>query len=125
MSPETRGWLDRAAENLKAADILYEHGMIRVAVSRVYYAMFYVATALLESKELRYKSHAAVIAAFGQHFARTGLMPKEYHRYLLNAFDERNLADYETGLEVAGGDFLTIREHAAEFLDHAQRMLNG
>jgi uncharacterized protein (UPF0332 family) len=99
--------------------------MNRIAVSRAYYAMFYVATALLLGKGLRFKSHSAVIAAFGQHFAMTGLVPKEYHRYLIHAFDERNVADYETEQDLTAEDYAEKRDHAIKLLEYAERMLTA
>jgi uncharacterized protein (UPF0332 family) len=35
-----------------------------------------------------------VIAAFGQHFARPGRVPVDFHRYLLAAQDLRHSSDY-------------------------------
>lgn len=36
-----------------------------------------------------------VISAFGQYFARPERMPKHLHRYLLDAFDLRQVSDYD------------------------------
>jgi uncharacterized protein (UPF0332 family) len=123
LTPDQKHWLDKARENIAAAELLGQNGMNRIAVSRAYYAMFYVATALLLGKGLRFKSHSAVISAFGQHFAATGLVPKEYHRYLLHAFDERNVADYESEQELTADDIAEEVEHASRFLEVAERML--
>jgi uncharacterized protein (UPF0332 family) len=117
-------WLDKARESIQAAELMTQHGMNKIAVSRAYYAMFYVATALLLGKGLRFKSHSALIAAFGQHFAATGLVPKEYHRYLVHAFDERNVADYETEQELTAEDVKEKISHAQEFLQFAEQMLS-
>ncbi len=38
--------------------------------------------------------HSAVIAAFGEHFAKPGLVPKDLHRALLRAQRDRLVADY-------------------------------
>ena len=62
-------------------------------------------------------------AAFGQHFAATGLVPKEYHRYLINGFDERNVADYETEQELTVEDVKEKVEQASQFLHLAEQML--
>jgi uncharacterized protein (UPF0332 family) len=124
LTADQRGWLDKARENIAAAELLRQNGMNKITVSRAYYAMFYVATALLLGKGLRFKSHSAVISAFGQHLAMTGLVPKEYHRYLLHAFDERNVADYESEQELTADDVAEEIEHAIKFLEHAERMLS-
>jgi uncharacterized protein (UPF0332 family) len=55
--------------------MLADGGFARGAASRAYYAMFSAARALLLSQGLDFSSHSAVIAAFGQHFAKSGRVP--------------------------------------------------
>ena len=91
------------------------------AAFRVYYAMFYVAQAFLEGEGLAFSKHSAVIAAFGQHFARTGKVPVEFHRFLLAAQDLRHSGDYgpphavrldQAREQIAHGEaFLVLAEH--------------
>jgi uncharacterized protein (UPF0332 family) len=59
--------------------------------------MFYVAEALLLGEGLSFSKHTAVIAAFGRRFARTGVVPAEFHRYLIDGQDMRTIGDYSTG----------------------------
>ncbi|MBN1933477.1 MAG: HEPN domain-containing protein [Anaerolineae bacterium] len=75
--------------------ILYGSFARNFAVSRGYYAMFYAAEVALLSEGLAFSKHASVIAAFGQRFARTGRVPAYLHRYLLDAFDIRQIGDYD------------------------------
>jgi uncharacterized protein (UPF0332 family) len=56
--------------------------------------MFYIAEAFLEGLGMSFSKHSAVIAAFGQHFAQTGRVPVEFHRFLLEAFELRHKGDY-------------------------------
>jgi hypothetical protein len=51
--------------------------------------MFYTAEALLNERSLRFKKHGGVHAAFGEHFAKPGLLDAKYHRWLLAAFEKR------------------------------------
>jgi len=74
---------------------LVEEGDYDSAVSRAYYAMFYVAETLLLSKGQAYSKHSGVIAAFGKEFAKTGILPAEFHAHLREASDARNVADYQ------------------------------
>ena len=53
------------------------------------------AEALLLSRGMSFSSHGAVIAAFGQHFVKTGLLPADHHAALRTAFDQRNVGDYD------------------------------
>ena len=42
--------------------------------------MFYCAQAMLLTKNLSFSSHKGVISAFGEHFVKTGVFPKEIGR---------------------------------------------
>ena len=94
MIPEISELLERARLSQKAAANLLRDGFPGFAASRAYYSMFYVAQALLLSKDMSFSSHAAVIAAYGKAFAKTKLLNPEFHRLLLEAQDKRNIGDY-------------------------------
>ena len=66
--------LEMAEEDIKVAEILLEQKFYRVSVCRSYYAMFYIAEALLLTKNLSYSSHHAVISFFGKEFVKTKLL---------------------------------------------------
>jgi uncharacterized protein (UPF0332 family) len=72
MTPEQRDLLQKAISSLEAARVLLINEFPEFSASRAYYAMFYVAEAFLEGKEISFSKHSAVISAFGQQFARTG-----------------------------------------------------
>ncbi|MEH2361333.1 HEPN domain-containing protein [Nostoc sp.] len=74
--------------------ILLENGYPDYAASRAYYSMFYVAEAFLIGEGMSFSSHAGVISAFGRNFARTGKVPIQFHRFLIDAQDLRNAGDY-------------------------------
>jgi uncharacterized protein (UPF0332 family) len=94
MIPEIDEWLERARRSQKAAANLLRDNVPGFAASRAYYSMFYVAQALLLSKDMSFSSHSAVIAAYGKEFAKTKLLNPEFHRLLLEAQDKRNIGDY-------------------------------
>ena len=95
MTLQQEGLLQKAARRIRSARVLVAEGDYDSAVSRAYYAMFYVAEALLLSKGLAYSKHSAVIAAFGKELAKEGVLPVELHAYLREASDARNVADYQ------------------------------
>jgi uncharacterized protein (UPF0332 family) len=97
MIPEQVALLKKARDSLRGAKLLAEDGLYDFAASRAYYTMFYVAEALLLGKGLSFSKHTAVIAAFGRRFARPGVVPAEFHRYLIDGQDMRTVGDYGTG----------------------------
>jgi uncharacterized protein (UPF0332 family) len=82
---------------LDLAEHLIGIGEFDSAVSRIYYAMFYCAEALLLARGRVYSRHQGVISAFGRYFVRTGIFPAEMGQWLASAFRERSLADYAPG----------------------------
>ena len=86
--------LQEARDSISASKILLDSGHSNYAASRAYYAMFYIAEAFLEGKGLAFSKHSAVISAFGNYFARTGKVPIEFHRFLVDAQALRTLGDY-------------------------------
>ena len=58
--------LDKAIDAIEAAEILVDNEKFDIAAGRAYYAMFYIAEALLNEKGLKFSKHSAVHAAFGE-----------------------------------------------------------
>jgi len=95
MTTDQQTLLRKAEENISAAGMLTEQGYYDIAISRLYYAMFYCAEAVLLCENITFSKHSAVISAFGKHFARTGRLSQDLHRSLIEAQDMRNLSDYD------------------------------
>ena len=87
MKPEQLDLLLKARQSLSAAKLLLNNGFPDYAASRAYYAMFYIAEVFLDGEGMSFSSQAAVIGAFGREFARTGRVPAEFHRFLIDAQD--------------------------------------
>jgi uncharacterized protein (UPF0332 family) len=121
--PEQIAFLTKAGESLRAAKLLVANALPDFAASRAYYTMFYVAEAFLLNQGLTFSSHAAVISAFGRDFARTGLVPVEFHRYLIDAQDLRNQGDYDIDSTITEAEANQLIGHAEQFLELAQRLL--
>ncbi|MEH1780027.1 MAG: HEPN domain-containing protein [Nostoc sp.] len=94
MTPEQLDLLLKARQSVSAAKILLENDYPDYAASRAYYSMFYVAETFLIGEGMSFSSHAGVISAFGRNFARTGKVPIQFHRFLIDAQDLRNAGDY-------------------------------
>lgn len=119
MTEEQQALLNKAGKSLAAANLLVSQGYPDFAVSRAYYAMFYIATAFLLGEGLTFSKHSAVIAKFGQYFVKTGAVPAKFHRYLITAENSRIVGDYDTGPGLTQTDAATQIARAEEFLDFA------
>lgn len=123
MTSDQAALLHKGQDSLRAAKILAREGFYDFAVSRAYYTMFYVAEAILLGQGRSFSKHSAVVAAFEEQFAKTGLVPAEFHRYLLDGEDSRHVGDYDIGPGLSRAEANEQIHHAQEFLDLAERLL--
>lgn len=117
--------LKKAESNVAAATRLLEDGHADIAASRAYYAMFYAAEAMLVEEGLEFSTHGGVHAAFGERFVKSGRVDRKFHRYLIDAFRERQAADYDAPAEVSAEDARELISRAREFLDMARRTIGA
>ena len=115
---EIESLVKRAKKYLKSAEILLNEGDFESSVSRAYYAMFYVVEALLLTEGLSFSSHRGVISAFGEHFIKPGIFPREMGKELNRAFEKRQLSDYEY-------IFVISRDEAREMLEKGKIFTEG
>jgi uncharacterized protein (UPF0332 family) len=124
VKPETAELLDKAEENIRAADTLIKAQFFEIAVSRGYYAIFYVARALLVEEGKTGSSHREVQSTFGVLFTKTAKLDSKYHRYLLDSFRKRQVADYQHEANVSEAEAIEVINHAEEFLVAAKAYLS-
>lgn len=86
--------ISRARETLDEARVLLESNMTHGSANRIYYACFYVVTALLLSENLSSSRHSGVIALFNQHFVKTDRVSAEWGKFYTRMFDNRIEGDY-------------------------------
>ena len=113
---EAEALLERALRYLNSAGLLLKEKDFESSVSRTYYAMFYCAQAALLTKNLSFSSHKGVIAAFGEHFVKTGLFPREMGRELNRAFEKRQLGDYEYTFVISDEEAEEVLQSGREFV---------
>jgi len=123
LKPEAEKLLAKASRAISAAETLLKTADVDFAAGRAYYAMFYVAEALLAEKGKRFKKHSAVHAAYGEEFARTSVLDPQFHRWLLDASDKRILGDYGVEAALTSDDVRAMLEHAQAFLHAASQYL--
>ena len=123
MNPDTEALINKAKKSLGAARSLIKDNYYDFAASRAYYAMFYVAEALLAIIGQSYNKHSAVISAFGREYAKTGKLNSKYHRWLIDAQDFRNIGDYGVDAHVSETDANLVCDWANEFIESAEDLL--
>jgi len=106
----------RAREAKVSADLLFEHGQVRDAVSRLYYSVFHTVRALLLTKGLQPRSHEGALSLFSLHFVKSGIFqPAEAHTFSrLQKY--RQEADYSSTYVFTATDYLDFSRDAGELI---------
>ncbi len=109
--------IEKAKKFMKSAKILLDVDDFDSSASRIYYAMHYMVEALLLTKNLRIKSHRGLISIFGREFIKTKIFPKEVGRQLKDAFDKRQIGDYEISVKINKKDVEELLKIGQGFIE--------
>jgi len=95
-----RLYMEHAHEMLEVARENLGNDRYSSACNRAYYGCFYATSALLFSKGLSFSKHSAVIAAFRQHFIKTGEFDARWSKTYELIMTSRQIGDYELNLSI-------------------------
>jgi uncharacterized protein (UPF0332 family) len=120
----TEDAIARAERYLKTADMLIEDGDYESSVSRSYYAMFFVARALLRQVGSDPQTHSGIRNQFGLHFVKEGPLAERFAGMLNDTEEMRTLADYAEEFVLTKRDAQATRKDAEAFVDRVSTLLN-
>lgn len=117
--------LEKAEENLTAAENLIASDSYRIAATRAYYAVFHAMRAVLAFDEIDRKHHSAVIAEFRQRYIKTGLIDKKQSDTISKLFDLRTDSDYDDFFIISKEEVCQALEKAEEFVHEVKRFIQN
>lgn len=115
--------IEKSRKSLAAATALCRDGFDEAAISRAYYAAFYLAQAALATKDISRSKHSGVIAAFGEHLTKKGLLPSALHKIFLTLYESRVASDYSTEAAPAFAETRETLEAAEKFVKSVETYL--
>lgn len=105
-----------AEDCLQDAVILHQSEQYRGACGRAYYAYFDAIRALLATKDITTKSHAAARGLFSANFVKEGPFTKKDSTRLNELFELRQTGEYDPDETVSESDAQKAIEVTSEFL---------
>ncbi len=115
--------LEQADEALKAARTLFKEELLGSAVNRAYYAMFYSVLALLALEKKETSKHSGAISLFDKDYVKTGVFPKQFSRWLHQAFDLRQRSDYTVKYTLSREEAEQVINQALAFVAQVKEVL--
>ena len=117
--------IETAHKTLDEVQTHIDNGFYNTAVNRMYYACYYITSALLIANKLTSKSHDGVRLLFSLHFVKTGLVSRKFGRFYSTLFDERSSGDYD---DLFDHDLSTCEElypQAKEFVETIESLIEN
>ncbi len=115
--------LDRAQEELRAAEQLLGAGLSRISLTRAYFAAFHAARALLYAEGLEPRSHHGALHLFNLHAVKSGRFDAAASRLLARLQKFREEADYGESFPVDERGAREELEAARGFVGQVRRVL--
>jgi uncharacterized protein (UPF0332 family) len=116
-------YLEGARQALASARYNLDGGFHGVAVNRAYYSFFYASTALLLTLDVTRARHSGVLAAFREFLVRPGAFSIEDSQAYGEAFELRNVTDYEMLGQADEVQAHEVVEHADRFIERCEAYL--
>lgn len=102
--------IERAYTALEQAKLNLKLNCLEVTANRLYYAAYYVVSALLIANKIPAHSHEGNVTQFGLHFVKTGKVDREEGKLLSHLHTMRLKGDYSNRFGLTGADVLPYIE---------------
>lgn len=107
----------RSKETLDEAKLMFENIHYLTVINRLYYAVFYLASAYLGKAGISTKTHSGTKAKFHELFVKTKIVDHEFAKMYDRLFSDRNETDY--------GDFNVLeKDEVEQSLFETETLLN-
>ena len=116
--------LDQAIETIQEALLLIENNMLRAAMNRMYYGMFYSLLALALKYKFKTSKHQQLIGWFNKNFIKNNLIDKKYSKIIRDAFELRTEGDYEVFIDFSREEILDKFESMKVFIAEIERFIS-
>jgi len=117
--------LNQAKEVISEVEQLIAANLLKVAVSRIYYGMFYCLNSLALKYDFQSSKHLQLIGWFNKTFIKTGLIENKFGKILRDAFKNRIDGDYAPFIEFSKSDIIDMQKDMKVFIERIESFVNN
>lgn len=117
--------IQKAKDTLSEAEGIATLGYWNAVANRLYYACFYMTSALLIRNNHAAQTHSGVIHLFGLHFVRTQLISKDAGKIYSKLFEIRQTGDYDDLFNLSEEDVLPLIPIAINFINELDALITA
>lgn len=115
----------KAHQTLQEAEEMIQSAHWNLAIQRLYYAAFYMASALLIKNRITAQTHNGVVAQLGLHFISTGLLNKTEGRLYSRLLQNRITGDYNDFFDFTEEDAKELLEPTKQLLEKLESLIDN
>lgn len=93
------------------------------AANRIYYACFYMVSALLLKNGQISHTHGGTIGLFGFHFIKTGIVSSEFGKLYSELYELRQTGDYDDWKVISETDIMPLVTKIEVFLNTLESLI--
>ncbi len=108
--------LGRASRAMESAVLLFDHGLLNDAVSRLYYYLLHCVRALLLTEGLEPKTREGALRVFSLHFVKEGIFEPKTSHLFARLMKYREEADYNPSYVFTAEDFVQFKAEAEDLV---------
>lgn len=112
---------DTLAEAIGISKLCYWNAV----ANRLYYACYYITTALLVYHGHSAQTHSGVIRLFGLNYVNKGLVSKEMARFYSKLFEIRQTGDYDDLYNLTEEEIKPLLEMAQKYIDELECLITN
>jgi uncharacterized protein (UPF0332 family) len=115
--------LQKAKVTFNEAEGIAQLGYWNTVTNRLYYACYYITTALLIYNGHNAQTHSGVIRLFGLNFVITGIVSKEQSKFYSKLFELRQTGDYDDLYNLTEEEVKPLIGDARNFIENIEILL--
>jgi len=117
--------IQKARDTLTEAEGIATLGYWNAVANRLYYACYYVTSALLIKNNYLAQTHSGIIHLLGLHFIKQGIVSKDAGRIYSKLFELRQTGDYDDLFNLSEEDVKPLISSAHSYVNELLELIDG
>jgi uncharacterized protein (UPF0332 family) len=115
--------IERAKETINDAKMSLENKALHNASNRIYYAIFYIVSALALKNNFSTSRHKQLLGWFNHTYIKTGILPVSLSKIYIKAFDKRQESDYDDLITLEIEEITKLFNDMLIFVDEVEKLI--
>jgi uncharacterized protein (UPF0332 family) len=115
--------IEQAKSTVREAEYIMNNDMLRGAMNRIYYSMFYMLQALSLKFQFESSKHAQLLGWFNKTFIHSGKIDVRFSKIITKGYNLRTQGDYATIYSLDKQELREMYVEMTEFIEEIERFL--